>query len=241
MQLSTPPLAPQVIDALAKLHIHTQADLCSFDPCHAFLLLKKSLRGITQSVFWQLVALCEHTQPNHLSSTQRTYWQQRLHNFPPVAYFPAMEHMTQFMRSALAQAQLAAEHHEVPVGAVVVYENRIIAASHNTCISQHSSCYHAEIQALIQAGQILHNYRLNHCDLYVSLEPCAMCASAIIQSRIHRLIFAATEPKTGAAGSVINLFNNKKLNQHTAVYGGVLAQESQQLLQTFFHQQRQSK
>lgn len=241
MRLTTPPLPPQVLTALANLHIYTQTDLCSFDPCHAFLLLKQSLNGITQSVFWQMVSLCEHTQPSNLSETQRSYWQQRLYNFPPVAHFPSIEKMNKFMNLALKQAQLAAENHEVPVGAVIVYENRIIAASHNACISQHSSCYHAEIQALIQAGQVLHNYRLNHCDLYVSLEPCAMCASAIIQSRIHRLIFAATEPKTGAAGSVINLFNNKKLNKHTAVYGGILAQESQQLLQTFFQQQRKSK
>jgi hypothetical protein len=98
--------------------------------------------------------------------------------------------------------------------------------------------HHAEIQALAAAGQVLGNYRLNECDVYVSLEPCAMCASAMIQARVARVVFAAHEPKTGAAGSVLNLFSNNQLNQHTAMLGGLLADEAKQQLQAFFRLRR---
>ena len=128
---------------------------------------------------------------------------------------------------------------EVPVGAVEVRQGEIIGRGTNACVAEHSVCRHAEIAALTEAGRRLGNYRLDGCDLYVTLEPCSMCAGAIMQSRIRRLIDAAAEPKTGAAGSVLDLFANRQLNPHTAVQGGVLAGESAQLLQRFFQERRQ--
>lgn len=238
MRLTTPPLPPKVVAVLNDLGIKTVADLRELNPCAAFLLLKQSGLGVTQTVFWQLVALVENQSPHSFNTAQRLYWQQRLQQHPPVARFPALLEMETWMQVALKQAQLAAQQGEIPVGAVVVYENEIIAAAHNTCIQAHSVCRHAEIQAIEQAGQKLKNHRLNQCDLYVTLEPCSMCAGAIMQARIARLIFAASEPKTGAAGSVHNLFAIKQLNPHTAVFGGVLADTSQQLLQQFFQQRR---
>ena len=227
MKLTTPPLAPKVVEKLAQWGILSVADLCELNPCHAFLLLKQSGLTVTKSVFWQLVALCEQTN-----------WQEKLNSYPPVALFPTDEHMAENMRVALAQARLAAQIGEIPVGAILLHQGKIIAQAHNLCVAGHSVCQHAEIQVIEQSGKILQNYRLDECDLYVTLEPCAMCAGAIVQARIRRLIFAAPEPKMGAAGSGLNIFANKRLHSHTAVKSGILADESKAILQQFFQQKR---
>ncbi|QMT31266.1 tRNA adenosine(34) deaminase TadA [Alysiella filiformis] len=236
--LSTPPFAPKVAQWLADLGIAHADDVRQINPCRAFLLLKQHANGITQTVFWQLVALVEGCSVAQLSPQQRVFWQTQLRDCPPVAVFPPRDEMNYFMQFALQQAAQAAKLGEIPVGAIVVHRGNIIAQAHNSCVSQHNVSHHAEILALAQAGQVLQNYRLNDCDVYVSLEPCAMCASAILQARIRRLIFAAPEPKTGAAGSVLDLFAMKNWNAHTAVLGGVLADESRQLLQDFFQSKR---
>lgn len=238
MNLTTPPLAPKVIDALNKLNIVRVQDVQAANPCRIFLLLKKSGLSVTKSVFWQLVALNCQKNVSDLDETERVYWLQRLNDMPPVAIFPPQIVMANYMQAALMQAKQAAAMDEVPVGAVVVYDGTIIAQAHNRCVMDCDVSHHAEIQALAQAGQVLGNYRLQQCDVYVSLEPCAMCASALIQARVARVIFAAHEPKMGAAGSVIDLFANKQLNAHTAVQGGILAHEAQAILQTFFQQRR---
>lgn len=186
--LSTPPLAPKVIAALARANIHTRQDLQQANPCRAFLLLKKTGLGVTQSVFWQLVALCSLKTPRDLTQTEKQFWQQQLRDTPPVALFPDMETMQYFMRQALIQAAIAAQEGEVPVGAIVVHQNRIIARAHNRCIQDCNISHHAEIQALAQAGQVLGNYRLQDCDVYITLEPCTMCAGALIQARVAREI-----------------------------------------------------
>jgi len=144
----------------------------------------------------------------------------------------------QAMCLALDQARLAALAGEVPVGAVVLHHGRLIAAAHNSGISHNDPVAHAEILALCQAATKLGNYRLDGCDMFVTLEPCAMCAGAIINARLRRLVFAATEPKTGAAGSVLNLFDIACLNHHTCLEGGLLADESAELLRDFFRQRR---
>lgn len=237
-KLGTPPLAPKVVAALAELGIFRLPELCAFNPCRAFLLLKQMGLSVTQSVFWQLVALCEDCLPHELSAEQRASWQEKLQNFPPVAIFPPETEMVYFMQLALAQAEQAAQRGEIPVGAVLVENGKILSMAHNCCVVNHSVSQHAEMQVIEQAGQILQNYRLQDCDLYVTLEPCAMCAGAIVQARIRRVIFAAHEPKMGAAGSVLNIFANKKLNAHTAVHSGVLADESRAILQRFFAARR---
>ena len=139
-----------------------------------------------------------------------------------------------YMRIALGAAAEAGGRDEVPVGAVVVADGAIIGQGFNAPISTHDPSAHAEIAALRDAASRLGNYRLPGCDLYVTLEPCAMCAGAIMQARIRRLVFGASDPKTGACGGVVNLFAEPRLNHHTMVHGGVLAEECGALLKQFF-------
>jgi tRNA(adenine34) deaminase len=142
------------------------------------------------------------------------------------------------MRVALELAQQAGAAGEVPVGAVVVKDGEIVGQGYNRPITAHDPTAHAEIAALRNAAERLANYRLVGCELYVTLEPCTMCAGAILHARIARVIYGAEDPKTGACGSVIDLFSEARLNHHAAVRGGVLAPESQALLQSFFATRR---
>src|SRR5450631_1763312 len=143
-----------------------------------------------------------------------------------------------WMEEALALARQAMARGEVPVGAVVVKDGAIIGRGGNAPIAQSDPTGHAEIAALRDAARSLGNYRLPGCDLYVTLEPCAMCAGAIMHARIRRLVFGASDPKTGACGSVVNLFAEPRLNHHATVVGGVLAQECGALLSAFFATRR---
>jgi tRNA(adenine34) deaminase len=144
-----------------------------------------------------------------------------------------------FMGQALDLATKAGEFGEVPVGAVVVSpEGQVIGRGFNGPISRRDPTAHAEVLALREAAQALGNYRLNHCKLYVTLEPCAMCTGAIFHARIHEVIYGAADPKTGVAQSVMNLYENTQLNHHASIRGGVRAQESSALLQDFFARRR---
>ncbi len=145
------------------------------------------------------------------------------------------------MRLAIDQALNARAVGEVPVGAVLVHEGRVLATGYNRPISSHDATAHAEIGALRAAGAVLANYRLVDCDLYVTLEPCVMCAGAIMHARLRRLFYGARDPKTGAAGSVVDLFAEARLNHHTAVAGGVLADECGALLSSFFAERRATR
>lgn len=143
-----------------------------------------------------------------------------------------------WMQLALAYAQRAAEQGEVPVGSVLVQDGRLLAAAHNQPIATHDPCAHAEIRTLRQAGQRLRNYRLPQTTLFVTLEPCVMCAGALMHARVARIVYATHDLKTGACGSVINLFAENKLNHHAQVESGLLQAASAQLLQAFFAQRR---
>jgi tRNA(adenine34) deaminase len=143
-----------------------------------------------------------------------------------------------FMQLALRQALAAAEAGEVPVGAVVVRAGQVIASGHNAPLANHDPTAHAEVNAMRAAAQALGNYRLDDCTLYVTLEPCAMCSGAALHARFKRVVFGATEPKTGAAGSVLNLFEHEQINHQTKLTGGVLANECAQVLQGFFEERR---
>ncbi len=143
-----------------------------------------------------------------------------------------------FMQLALRQAQAAAEAGEVPVGAVVVRAGQVIASAHNAPLASHDPTAHAEVNAIRAAAQALGNYRLDDCTLYVTLEPCAMCSGAALHARFKRVVFGATEPKTGAAGSVLNLFAHAQINHQTQVTSGVLADDCARVLQDFFEQRR---
>ena len=147
------------------------------------------------------------------------------------------------MRLALDQAQNAWLVGEVPVGAVIVRDTpsgrQVLATGYNRPITEHDPTAHAEIVALRHAATLLGNYRLPECELYVTLEPCAMCAMALLHARFKRVVFGARDPKTGAAGSVLNLFEFKPLNHHTELAGGVLEAECGQLLHDFFEERRE--
>ena len=142
------------------------------------------------------------------------------------------------MREALQLAQLARGSDEVPVGAVVVSNGEIIGRGFNSPISKNDPTAHAEIQALRDAAAKIGNYRLTDCLLYVTLEPCPMCAGAIMHARIARLVYGAADPKAGACGSVVNLFHEARLNHHTQVVGGVLPEECGEILRHFFAKRR---
>ncbi|MCO5112203.1 MAG: tRNA adenosine(34) deaminase TadA [Burkholderiaceae bacterium] len=143
-----------------------------------------------------------------------------------------------WMRQALAQAQAAGQAGEVPVGAVVVRGGEVIATGRNAPVQGQDPTAHAEIVALRAAAQRLGNYRLEGCTLYVTLEPCAMCSGAMLHARVPRVVFGAADPKTGAAGSVVDLFASRQLNHQTQVQGGVLADECAALLAAFFRERR---
>jgi tRNA(adenine34) deaminase len=144
----------------------------------------------------------------------------------------------EFMRRALVQALRAQANAEVPVGAVLVHRDRIIAEGANNPIGSHDPTAHAEIVALRAAGVLLGNYRLNDTTLYVTLEPCIMCASAIVHARVRRLVFGAWDTRAGAAGSTINVFALPELNHRVDVFGGVLAEECARHLEQFFAARR---
>ncbi len=142
------------------------------------------------------------------------------------------------MTAALAEARLAAEAGEVPIGAVIVHNNEIIASGQNRVLRDNDPTAHAEIVALRAAAQAIGNYRLNGCTLYVTLEPCAMCAGAITHARLDRLVYAAPDPKAGACGSVLTVLNHPQLNHQLTVEQGILAGESSELLRSFFRDRR---
>jgi len=143
-----------------------------------------------------------------------------------------------WMGEALALAAVAAERGEVPVGAIVVKDGAIVGRGLNAPIAASDPTAHAEIAALRDAGRALGNYRLPGCDLYVTIEPCAMCAGAILHARLARVVYGAPDPKTGACGSVIDLFAEARLNHHTRVTAGVRGSECGQLLSRFFEARR---
>ncbi len=139
---------------------------------------------------------------------------------------------------AFAQARLAAYAGEVPIGAVVLREGAVIASGQNRTLRDNDPTAHAEIVAIREAARAVGNHRLNGCTVYATLEPCAMCAGALIHARIDRLVYAAPDPKAGAAGSVLSVINHEKLNHQMSVESGLMADESSELLKAFFKERR---
>ncbi|MFA7318683.1 MAG: tRNA adenosine(34) deaminase TadA [Sulfuricella sp.] len=158
-----------------------------------------------------------------------------------MTYDHTPEQIDLFMAHALDLAKQGAALGEVPVGAIAVYQNQIIGRGFNAPISLRDPSAHAEIQAIRDAAQHLDNYRLVDCKLFVTLEPCVMCAGAIMHARIRHLFYGASDPKTGSCGSITNLFMEQRLNHHTKVTGGVQAAQCGKLLSDFFAGRRQHK
>jgi len=144
----------------------------------------------------------------------------------------------QYMRMAIEEAQLAAQSGEVPVGAVLVRDGQVISKAFNKPIANHDPSAHAEMLALREAALAQENYRIPGSTLYVTLEPCAMCSGAMLHARIDRVVYGAPDPKTGAAGSVLDLFSSKQINHQTSVEGGIMSEECGQLLRDFFKGRR---
>jgi tRNA(adenine34) deaminase len=144
-----------------------------------------------------------------------------------------------FMDLALDQARRAAESGDVPVGAVLVRESEVVASAGNRTARDRDPTAHAELLVIRDAAESLDDWRLGGCTLYVTLEPCAMCAGAVLHARLSRLVFGARDPKTGACGSVIDLFAERRLNHHTHAIGGIAADECGRLLTQFFAERRQ--
>jgi len=144
----------------------------------------------------------------------------------------------QYMRMAIEQAQLAAQSGEVPVGAVLVRDGQVISKAFNKPIANHDPSAHAEMLALREAALAEENYRIPGTTLYVTLEPCAMCSGAMLHARVGRVVYGAPDPKTGAAGSVLDLFSSKQINHQTSVEGGIMGEECGQLLRDFFKGRR---
>jgi tRNA(adenine34) deaminase len=153
---------------------------------------------------------------------------------------PLEQHLY-WMNRALELAEIAEKSDEVPVGAIVVCEGEIVGRGWNQSIGLHDPSAHAEMMAVREAGRVLSNYRLIDCTLYVTLEPCPMCAGLLVHSRLKQVVFGATDAKTGAAGSVMNLLEHEKMNHQLKVIGGVMAQECGDKLSAFFKRRRLEK
>lgn len=163
-------------------------------------------------------------------------WRHRYNRAVPEA---AAEHDdVHFMQLALAEAERAEQLGEVPVGAVIVRSGEVVARGHNRNLLDRDATAHAEIVALREAGRTIGNHRLLDCDLYCTIEPCAMCAGAMVHARIRRLVYGAADPKAGAAGSVLAVINHPQLNHKIEVTQGVLAEPCTALLQSFFQKRR---
>jgi tRNA(adenine34) deaminase len=145
-----------------------------------------------------------------------------------------------FMHAALAEARIAMEEGEIPVGAVIVAEGKIIGKGHNSTEKLKDPTAHAEILAIREASEFIGEKFLSECDIYITVEPCMMCAGAILLSRIRHVYFGAFEPKFGACGSVFNLIETKKYNHHPKVFSGILAEESEELLKKYFESKRKN-
>lgn len=236
--LGTPPLPPAAVQWLSELGIVNREQLWLQGSVTTFLQLKAAGHTVTTRLLFALEAAARGVHWSQLNDADKQHLRQQLAAHPPVSLPPTAADIVHFMQQAMLQAELAAGQGEVPVGAVVVKDGQIIGRGFNQPVGSCDPSAHAEIQALRAAARHEGNYRLDGCDLYVTLEPCAMCSGAILHARLARVIFGAYETKTGTAGSVTDLFALQQLNHHTAVWGGQLAEPCAAQLAAFFRHRR---
>jgi len=238
--LTSPPLPPNAIAWLAELGITSRRALNAQGAVSAFLLIKAAGHTATVRLLYALEAAARGVHWQALSDAERQALRAALVAHRPVALAPPRATAERYMRRALELAREAAAAGEVPVGAVVVRDGHIIGEGFNRPVGLHDPSAHAEVQALRAAAAHEGNYRLAGCDLYVTLEPCPMCCGALLHARIARVIYAAPDPRAGAAGSVVDLFAERRLNAHSSCFGGILADEAGALLSAFFQQRRRT-
>lgn len=231
-------IPPKARQWLAQLGIVSPEQLRQLGAPAVFQALHRRHFPVNRRLLWGLLAIERGCHWSDLTDEEKQYsWQEVQQGFPPLMpdELPVAE---QAMELALAHARQAQAVGEVPVGAVVMQGETLIAVGHNLPRQQHDPTAHAEIVALRRAAEKLANYRLQDCTLYVTLEPCVMCAGAILHARLQRVVFGAYDERAGAAGSVCNVFAMPVLNHQTAVSGGILATPCRELLQQFFAQRR---
>ncbi len=231
-------IPPKARQWLAQLGITSPDQLQQLTAHAVFQALQRRRFPVNRRLLWGLMAIERGCHWSQLTDEEKQQaWQAVQQGFPPLMpdELPVAE---QAMQLALAQAQLAQAVGEVPVGAVVMQGDTLIAVGHNLPRQHHDPTAHAEIVALRRAAEKLANYRLQDCTLYVTLEPCVMCAGAILHARLQRVVFGAYDARAGAAGSVCDVFAMSALNHQTAVSGGLLATPCRELLQQFFAQRR---
>ncbi|WP_434633685.1 tRNA adenosine(34) deaminase TadA [Chromobacterium sp. CV08] len=238
MTLTSPPLPPAAIAWLADLDIHTRQQLQARGATTVFLQLKAAGHTVTRRLLFALEAAARGIHWQQLPDDDKAELLRRLASHPPVAPPPDEASRRRFMQLARQLAEQAASEGEVPVGALVVKDGAIVGRGYNQPIGRRDPSAHAEMLALRDAAARLGNYRLDGCDLYVTLEPCPMCSGAILHARVARVVYGARDAKTGAAGSTVDLFADTRLNHHAAVFGGVEAELCAEQLSAFFRQRR---
>ncbi|MEN9946565.1 MAG: hypothetical protein RLZZ293_951, partial [Pseudomonadota bacterium] len=221
-----------------KLHqldssIIQQLDQANFLTIYAQLKLIEP--SLSYHALYDLYKVTHHD--NYPTTSQQLALQQAYRNLPPI--YPSLDPqlINSYLYQAEQQALLALKIDEVPIGALIVHEQQIIAYGYNQTRTQNNILAHAELIAIRQAEKYLNNHRLTECDLYVTIEPCVMCSGAILHSRIKRVIFGASEPKTGGVISQYQIFHNRQTNHHTQVIGPVDQAKYSQLLRQFFRRQ----
>jgi tRNA(adenine34) deaminase len=205
---------------------------------YPFKWLRYDYPSTSYNVLYDLYALANDMSLDEVNASHKKYLR-KVFNLILPTYPPLADEVTDlYMEQALEQAQLAFNDNEVPVGAVIVYNNEVIAVGHNQTIKTRNILKHAEIVALENAQRYLNNFRLDECDLYVTIEPCLMCCGAILHARIRRMVFGAFEPKTGAILSQNSILDNRNLNHHTEAIGPINNSRFSAPLQEFFKQKR---
>jgi tRNA(Arg) A34 adenosine deaminase TadA len=196
--------------------------------------LKLAFPSMSYQALYDLYCLAQQSLCYTLAPEKQTELRTEFKAMTPRHVWLQSDTIKHFLTAAEEQAQLALEYNEIPIGAVVVHQGEIIARGYNRTRSDNNIMAHAEIVAILAAQQCLQNYRLNECDLYVTIEPCLMCSGAIINSRIKRVVYGACELKTGACISQHQVFNNKKTNHHTEVIGPIDQKYYSRLISDFF-------
>lgn len=206
---------------LSRFDINSIDDLKTVGYLKAYRWLCDTYQGVSHNILWDLYCLANDLPINSLNEQIRKSildeHKNMLPSYPPLK----MDEITMFLGKAVEQATLAIQCDEVPIGSVIVKDNIVISSAFNYTKTSCDITAHSEIKAIREAQEVLNNFRLDDCDLYVTIEPCLMCSGSIINSRIRRLIYGAIEPKTGAITSQYQVFNNKNVNHHTEVIGPI--------------------